>query len=245
MECTSFVCRKRERGINIKKENQNGVTLTIGDKILLGALKCSTEDTKEPFTFEQLVLAAWEIDKNTFGLRGFEEKYPDSHKLHPNVFGGSALIAQGYLHEKDKSLYITNVGLAKAMSLSSLKINTPQRLPKQLQNFVLKILEHPIFRQWLKDPTTPKDFRGAGHFWGISPGTPPKTVRERILSIERTLEQILDFLNSSNLDCIREERVKGKILLERTDIERCLQFHNELKFRFKKELKILDPGGKY
>ena len=123
-----------------------------------------------------MVLATWEIDKNTFGLRGFEEKYPDSHKLHPNVFGGSALIAQGYLREKNKILYITTAGLARALSLSTLKINTSQRLHKQLQISVLKILEHPVFRQWLKDPTTPKDFRGGGYFWGISPGTPPKTV---------------------------------------------------------------------
>lgn len=192
-----------------------------------------------------MVLATWEIDKNTFGLRGFEEKYPDSHKLHPNVFGGSALIAQGYLREKNKILYITTAGLARALSLSTLKINTSQRLHKQLQISVLKILEHPVFRQWLKDPTTPKDFRGGGYFWGISPGTPPKTVRYRIRDIEQTLKNILDFLNSSNLDSIREERVKGKILFERNDVERCLEFHNELKYKFKKELKILDPEGKY
>jgi len=227
-------------------KNTQEARLPITDKILLGALKCSRGDPNKPFIFEELVLATWQLDKNTFGLRGFEEKYPDSHKLHPNVFGSSAIISQGLLRkEKNGCLYITDAGLARAMSLSSSKINTHRRLPKQLQYSVLKILENPIFKQWLEDPTTPKDFRGAGYFWGISPGTPPKTVRERVLRIERTLKEILNFLEKTNLDCVKEDRVKGKILFERIDVERCQEFHKELKSRFKKELKILDPNSKY
>ena len=246
MEQTRRIYRQRKRGINIKKKDKSIETLTIAEKIMLGALKCSEENQKTPFTFEELVLATWKIDKNTFGLRGFEENYPDSHKLHPNVFGGSALISQGYIKKKKNDLlYITDAGLARGLSISPLKINTPLRLNKQLQNFVLNMLSHPIFKKWIQDSANPKDFRGAGLFWGISPGTPPKTVNERISNIEKTLDNVLKFLHETKLEYVKEEKVRGKILFDKIDVERCLEFHNELKSRFKKELKILDPNGKY
>ena len=37
-----------------------------------------------------------------------------------------------------------------------------------LEQAVKQIIEHPVFRDWLKDPTRPKYFREAGHFWGIT-----------------------------------------------------------------------------
>src|SRR6266850_896235 len=47
--------------------------------------------------------------------------------------------------------------------------------------------EHPVFKAWLGDPVKPKYFREAGHFWGIAPGTPARTVRDRILGVDRVL----------------------------------------------------------
>jgi hypothetical protein len=100
-------------------------------------------------------------------------------------------------------------------------------------------VEHTVFRHWLKDPTRPKYFREAGHFWGIAPGTPPKTVRERVASVERILQAAITALNDRNLNEIIEQR--GKILFDRKDIERCLQFQSVLKERFRKDLSLLDP----
>jgi len=227
-------------------KQEKTVNLTISDKILIGASKCIENNPEKGFTFEELVLHTWKVDKNRFGLRGCEEKYPDSHKLHAHVFGGTALVAKGYLRfEKNGSLYLTDAGLARSMSFSSSKTDSPRRISKRLQHSIINLLENKIFRQWLDDPSNPKEFRGAAFFWGISPGTPPKFVRSKLSIIENTLKEILKFLNETGANEIREERVKGKILFERKDVERCLDFHNDLKNRFKKELKILDPKGNY
>ncbi len=96
-----------------------------------------------------------------------------------------------------------------------------------------------MFKDWLIDPVRPKYFREAGHFWGIAPGTPPKTVRERVSSVEQTLKAALRVLEQSGVDEVVEQR--GKVLFERKDIERCLEFQATLKQRFAKDLKLLDP----
>lgn len=220
--------------------------LTIADKILLGALKYSEGDIHKPFTFEELVLATWELDKNTFGLRGFENNHPDSHKLHPNVFGATAIISRGYIRaERDCFLYITEAGIARALAIQNIDAGTEPRLAKHLQKKVLQIIHHSVFQKWLADRTYPHEFRDIGYFWEISPGTPPSAVRKRLDSIENTLEEILNYFDQVGLENLSEDRVGGKILFERKDVERCLEFHTEMKSRFKKELKILDPEGKY
>jgi len=227
-------------------KTDDGESLTIADKILIGATKCIDGDPNRGFTFEELVLATWKIDKNRFGLRGFEESHPDSHKLHAHVFGGTALIASGFLHaEKNGLLYITEAGLARSMSLLGIDTETSPRVPKKLQYEIIKLLENKFFKEWLQDNSNPKEFRSAAYFWGISFGTPSKIVREKLSRIEQMLKEMMKFFETTKLDCIKEERVNGKILFEKRDVERCLEFHNQLKIRFQKELRRLDPEGKY
>ncbi|MEM0466856.1 MAG: hypothetical protein QXX20_04585 [Candidatus Thermoplasmatota archaeon] len=227
-------------------KNNDIDSLTIADKILMGAMKCSDGDPNKSFMFEELVLASWKLDKNRFGLRGFEEDHPDSHKLHAHVFGGTALVAKGFLRvEQNGLLHLTEAGLARSLSLSHTNIETSPRVSKALQYGISKLLENKFFKEWLQDSSHPKEFRSAAYFWGISFGTPPKIVREKLSQIEQMLKEILKFFETTKLDCIKEERVNGKILFEKRDVERCLEFHNQLKIRFQKELRRLDPEGKY
>ena len=91
----------------------------------------------------------------------------------------------------------------------------------------------------LKDPTKPRHFREAGHFWGIAPGTPKETVRSRIRNVDATLAGALALLDAKEVNVISSSH--GKALFEREDIQRCMQFHGVLKTRFIKDLRVLDP----
>jgi hypothetical protein len=239
------LCEKRKGGFDLKKSEQVR-EITIADRIILGALQISDGDTERTFTFEELVVSTWKLYKNVFGLRGFEELYPDSAKIHPNVYHGSALVGKGLLRTIDERvLSMTDAGIARALSLKTADVDSKLGLPRKLRTAILDILEHRVFREWLEDPSKPKDFRGAGVFWGISPGTPSKVVRTRIQDVERKLEEILNFLENAGLDHVKEERVGGRILFEKVDVERCLEFHEEMKVRFRNELCLLDPGSTY
>ena len=54
-------------------------------------------------------------------------------------------------------------------------------------------------------------------------------------------EAARQFLNEHVVDEIADAR--GKVLFDRNDVERCIQFQQTLKDRFAKELTILDPNG--
>jgi hypothetical protein len=85
-----------------------------------------------------------------------------------------------------------------------------------LADAVGKILSHSVLHAWLKDPSTPKHFRDAGHFWGIALGTPTQVIHARILDIDRTLEKAVTLLDVSGVDEVSGRH--GKALFERRDI---------------------------
>ena len=218
--------------------------LSLKQQVLVAALGCSGADCQETFTMEDLVVRAWKNDKVTWGLRGYENDYPDSDKLQKEIGtrgpGLQGVVDLGWLVRVQRRIYrLTPAGLAAASALKPSDPVVRDKADRELAGAVKEILEHPVFKAWLKDPLRPKYFREAGHFWGIAPGTPPRIVRERVNSVKHTLKQALDVLKERGTEAVVEQR--GRILFERKDIERCLEFQAALKQRFARDLRLLDP----
>jgi hypothetical protein len=218
-------------------------SLGLKQQILLSAYELTGGDMQKTVTAEQLLVHAWNEDKLAWGLRGFEERYPDSSKLFKELdvhAGKQGIVGAGMLTKVHQRVYrLTASGLAAASDLRPSDTIARSKADRQLEVAVKQIVEHPVFKEWLKDPTRPKYFREAGHFWGIAPGTPAKTVRERVVSVEHTLRAAAKALEDRNVNEIIEQR--GKVLFDRRDIERCLEFQSVLKERFKRDLRLLDP----
>ncbi len=218
--------------------------LGLKQQILVAALECSAGDCRKTFTMEDLLVHAWRRDKHAWGLRGYEELYPDSDKIQKEIgargAGQKGMVDLGLLERVHRRVYrLTPAGLAAASTLEPSDVIARGKADRELEIAVKQILEHPVFRKWLIDNTRPKYFREAGHFWGIAPGTPSKTVRERVSFVERTLNAALNVLKKRGVDEIIEQR--GKVLFDRNDIERCLEFQSTLKQRFARDLRLLDP----
>lgn len=214
--------------------------LSIKDKVLLAALKCTGGNIEQSFTAEQLIVTAWEMDKSAFGLRGFEEKYPDSNRLFTNTDGKDGLVSKGYFNKAGERMFrLSPSGLTSAVALQPENTAHQVKLERELASQVNKILSHPVFRDWLVDHSKPARFHGAGHFWGIAPGTPSRLVRERVNQVDSTLLAALEYMKRRGVSQLYEER--GKALCEQIDIERSLEFNKVLKTRFAKELKVLSP----
>jgi hypothetical protein len=94
-----------------------------------------------------------------------------------------------------------------------------------------------VFVGWLKDSSTPKDFRDAGHFWGVAPGTPSRVVRQRAQAVEDTLDAALAVLQDKDIGEVGDN--SGRRLYDETDIRRGLEFHRVMKDRFRSELAVL------
>ncbi len=217
--------------------------LGLKQQILLAAFELSGRDPQKRVTAEELLVHAWERNKPAWGLRGFEQFHPDSSKLFKELdvhAGKEGIVGQGLLEKVHRRVYrLTPAGFAAASDLQPRDVVARQKADRQLEQAVKQIIEHPVFKDWLKNAQRPKYFREAGHFWGIAPGTPPKTVRDRVDSVEQTLKAALKVLDDRDVDEIVEQR--GKILFDRKDVERCLEFQNVLKQRFARDLRLLAP----
>ncbi len=76
------------------------VKVTRNDIILMVANKL-----KQPFTEEDLVLAVWQTDKTRFGLRGFEQQYPNNNLVKCCLMGKDGLIATGEIIKVKTGVY--------------------------------------------------------------------------------------------------------------------------------------------
>ena len=229
-----------------RSSNPKGARVTLRQQVLLAAVECSGGDLDKSFTAEDLLLAAWKRDPLSWGLRGHEKEHPDSEKIYVtidraqvkgrNVRGGLAGI--GLLDKvRERTYRLTPAGLAMASAASDAEPETRAKAERALADAVESIISHPVFRTWLADPAMPKYFRDAGHFWGIAPGTPPSASRSRMANIDSTLEAALALLDKRGMDEISARH--GKILFERTDVERAREFHDVLRKRFAKDLALL------
>jgi hypothetical protein len=227
-----------------KKETPRRASLR--EQVLLAALDCSAGDLEKTFTSEDLLVAAWRRDRLAWGLRGYEREYPDNDKVHKELDGrggrhGSAstgIVSSGLLLRVRQRIYrLTPTGLAAAAEVVGAEPDTRGKAERVLADAVGAILSHSVLRSWLKDPSSPKYFRDAGHFWGVAPGTPPKVIQSRILDIDRTLEKALSLLDAGGVDEIAARH--GKALFDRTDIKRAMNFQAALKERFAKDLATL------
>jgi hypothetical protein len=225
-------------------------TLSLKEKILIAAVEGTGGNTGTAFTIEELAVWAWERDKSAWGLRGYEAKHPDLDKVRKDMGARGAeqkgVVQLGWVERIEPRVYrLTPAGLAEFAALgnsSDYATNgeLQEKASRALESEITRILEHPVFQQWLKDHRRPKYFREAGHFWGIAPGTPPAVVRERVGGVDNTLNASLKLLNERGTEEIVSRR--GKVLFDRRDIERCVQFQHALKERFTRDLLLLDPS---
>lgn len=229
-----------------REKNPDAPLVGLRQQVLLAALDCTGGDLDRTFTAEDLAVAAWQRDHVAWGLRGYEQKYPDVDKLRKELDsrgareGGAAtgLVSSGLVLRIGQRMYrLTPAGLAAAAEVVGAEPDARGKADRALADAVGAILSHSVFRGWLKDPSSPKHFRDAGHFWSVAPGTPPKVIRTRVLDIDRTLEKALDLLDAAGVDEVTARH--GKALFDRSDIGRAINFQKTLKERFAKDLATL------
>jgi len=214
--------------------------------MLIAAVEGTDGDCDRTFTMEDLAVWAWERDKSAWGLRGYEKEHPDLDKVRKDMGARGAdskgMVQMAWVERVQPRVYrLTAAGLAEYASLGNSTPALQEKVGRKLEAEVRRILEHPVFRDWLKNNGKPRYFREVGHFWGIAPGTPRGTVRERIERVENTLRGAIALLDEKETNEIVAARGR-KVLFDRTDIERCLEFQQTLKTRFAKDLCLLDPS---
>jgi hypothetical protein len=217
----------------------------LRQQLLRAALECSEGDLKRTFSSEELLVAAWKNDPASWGLRGYEREYPDSNRIHRELDsrgkGHEGIVGSGFLEKVRARTYrLTPKGLALASTAGTDDPKARERMDRVFESEIKRIVQHPAFIAWLKDPTTPKSFRDAGHFWGVAPGTPPRVVRQRVTAVDDTLESAAKLLGERGVEQIGDRH--GRVLMELRDVERAQEFQVALRDRFQDDLRILTQG---
>ena len=82
------------------------MNMTKNDYILIAAKRLEKEG-HSPFTEVQLLLKAWGLCKEKFGLSGHEESYPDNNSTRCQIVGKIGLVALGLLDKSSPGEYRT------------------------------------------------------------------------------------------------------------------------------------------
>src|SRR5262245_26739155 len=146
--------------------------LTVPEKILQAAYYLE-EHGQSPFSAEALIVTSWQKYPKTFGLKGYDEQYPDSNKILSSIMGERGLARRGWLAKMGQKLYtLTFEGRQVVVRLHAGGETSERlsqvKLTREHEKHLLNLLGSNAaqkFEEGLKEELT---FADACGFWGIT-----------------------------------------------------------------------------
>lgn len=158
----------------------NLVDCTVPEKILIAASQLE-EAGQAPFSAEALIVSAWRKYPRTFGLKGFEEQYPDSNKVLSGIMGEKGLPNRGWMVKVGQKLYsLTRDGkqvVRKLLQgedtppLTARRQKAADPLPRELDLLLQALLASPAWHKFGQDRSAEWTFSDACRFWGMGDRT--------------------------------------------------------------------------
>jgi len=84
--------------------------------MILIAISVVSDGTTRLCAYEDIVVRAWQLFPQEFGLRGYVDLYPDASDLHKPLYG--PLKRDGYVRVQNKKFGLTDSGLAAAQEIT-------------------------------------------------------------------------------------------------------------------------------
>src|SRR5262249_24478881 len=194
-----------------------------------------------PFSAEALIVTVWQKYPRTFGLKGYDEQYPDSNKVLASIMGEKGLTRRGWLSKPGQKLYaLTPDGRRVVRRLlhgddqtESVRKDRPTRLSKEqdkLLQGLFVISGYEKFREGRQQELT---FAEACRYWNITEN----------LSVE-ALDGRLDHLRAPLADIERQVGLGSVTLsdghsITLDDVGLLGDIHNHLLQRFSRHLTLL------
>ena len=167
---------------------------TVPEKILLAAFELE-EAGQSPFSAEALIVAAWQANQRTFGLKGYAEQYPDSNKVLTSLMGEKGLARRGWLHKMGQKLYsLTREGRQvvrrfrheEAPPAPTASVTIPKEHDKLLQ----ALFASTAVRKYQEGRRQDLTFADACRFWSITENLGGPALDARLDALRGALSQI-------------------------------------------------------
>jgi hypothetical protein len=218
--------------------------LTVPEKLLLAALEARKRSPT--FTAEDLVVEAWRLYPDTFGLSGYSDKYPDSNRVLTSIMGTKGMRGKGWLRKVGEKQYrLTSAGLSDAEILLSGGAHPAgesssnylrAELDRQTSAALDRLLATDAARKALDGRPDSVSFHDACGFWDITTRSNAGTLNTRLVDatvlLDRALEALTHMNESDGLKLATGHVVKSQIKV-------LCDLHEEMQKRFKSELDII------
>ncbi len=167
---------------------------TLPEKILLAAFGLE-EQGQSPFSAEALIVAAWQKYPRTFGLKGFEDMYPDSNKVLSSIMGEKGLARKGWLLKAGMKIYsLTRDGRQVVRRLqhgeaAPPKPAAPARLDREHDKLLQGLFASTAYDKFREGRQQELKFADACRFWGITENHSGDAIDVRLDQVELALAE--------------------------------------------------------
>lgn len=218
-----------DKGLKILSE------LSAAEEVLLAAREIAQDDMEEVFSEWDLTVAAWQLNPHRWGMRGYEEEYPDHKRVMMEVMGRNNLVNKGWLERPKTNHYqITSAGMAKAAEITAPRDTRARSI--HIHDAVSAFALHPVFESHLEDEEKPKTWMDAEAFLQLR-SHDGSELEERFEQLRESIERALEFIETTEVDVLRRGDRPPAISRER--LERLSRFLDLLEERFSRQISAI------
>ncbi|MBM4047744.1 MAG: hypothetical protein FJ279_21780 [Planctomycetes bacterium] len=216
--------------------------LSVCEKLLLAAYALE-QDGRQPFSAEDLVVAAWRRFPDTFGLAGHRAEdgrllYPDSNRVFAEIMGSKGIRKRGFLTKTGNKTYqLTEAGREHSrVLLSDLGMGTVEKagLPREVERDLRRLFGSRAMEKYRNGRAGDLTFFDACAFWGISPRSSANEFKGRMANLDGILG-------------VARRAIQGKaVTFEHggdafgvSDLDELSALHEELLRRFHDEVQVI------
>ena len=220
---------------------------TLPEKLLLAASHLE-EAGQSPFSAEALIVSAWQKFPRTFGLKGFEDKYPDSNRVLAQIMGEKGLPNRGWMVKVGQKLYsLTRDGrqvVRKLLQgeevppLTSKRAAPVDRLPKEVDILLQTLLCAGVVAKARQGRQEEWTFAEACRFWGLGERT-GNAVDTRLDELQTQLVQAEKLLANG------PQMLGNGVEVTAEQAGQLADLHHQLEQRFARHLNLLRSRASY
>ena len=162
------------------------------EKILQAIYEVSGHTTRA-CAYEDIVVQAWKMWPEEFGLRGYVREHPDSSDLHKPLYG--PMKRDGLVRSANKKFSLTPAGLEVAERLRGGGMPGRGRLTRQQKDEVLRIASQKLV-ELINNGEDPLD-TDLYDFYTVTVRTAPADFKGRITSVDASIDAALEHKDPS------------------------------------------------
>lgn len=210
--------------------------LTASEEVLMAAVRLSEKKNNE-FNEWDLTIEAWIINKNKWGLKGHEKKYPDHKRVMNEIMarGDQKVIGKGWIKRIRPNYYsVTPLGFARAQSLSKKQITSAPRGVYEYES-ISPYVNSEVFKKYCKDPKEPRTWLGAAAFLKLEKYT-SDSLEKKLKYIRDSIDAALDWLKKNKTDLILRSDSHSSKPISKNQLVKLKEFLSIIEERFETQL---------